>query len=76
MADWRLERVGTICDAHGEEIEIGITYRADPQDADEEPLISIGSAIEFGQEEAEAFARVFVSACWEAARCAGREPHG
>ena len=67
MGDWRTEHVGTVTDANGEQFSIGILYPADPEEGDE-PQITIGTEIELDQDGAEAFARVFVSACWEAAR--------
>ena len=72
MSDQRISTVGTMQDVFGEEVEVCVTWDAGPDAAGEEsePRVMIrgDGDIELDQEGAEAFARLFVSACWEAAR--------
>jgi len=75
MADLRMEDVGTFTDAHGDEVSVRVMWDAEADPEDEQRFVVIGDSLELDQEGAEAFARLFVSACWEAARCGtGQEP--
>lgn len=72
MSDWRIELVGSTEDVFGAKVEVCIEWDAGPDAAaeDEGPRITIRGEgdIELDQEGAEEFAKLFVSACWEAAR--------
>jgi hypothetical protein len=72
MSDWRIELVGSTEDVFGEKVEVSIEWNAGPdavaEDEDARILIRGEGGIELDQEGAEAFASLFVSACWRAAR--------
>ena len=57
MPDPNVLTIGAVHDLDGRRVPVGVDY---------ETVVVLGYRL--GQEEAEEFARLFVSACWQAAR--------
>lgn len=65
MADGYVRPVGTVQDIDGMDVTIGVDF-------DTVTIAAAGTPIRFDAAQAEAFAALFVAACWQAARQAER----
>lgn len=72
MSDLRQALIGTLDDTYGDPVEISVQWDEEADPAEEAEAVVVingeGGDIVLDQEGAEQFAKLFVSACWEAAR--------